>query len=102
VEVLDLGERCKRVALRGLKPSSSSEPELLHVVPCTLAESLSFELYGAQFTASSTTYSHISSDRLQNALSALSDPPAIFLAINSEDSSIVYYKISSGIVKPVL
>jgi len=39
-------------------------------------------------------------DRLQQAFSLLSDPPEIYLAITSEDASIVYYKISLGIVKP--
>lgn len=39
---------------------------------------------------------------LQNVFSSLSDPLEIYLAINSEDSSIVYYKISSGIVKPAI
>jgi tRNA-splicing endonuclease subunit Sen15, fungi type len=34
------------------------------------------------------------------AFSGLQNPAEIYLAITSDDSSIVYYKISSGIVKP--
>lgn len=38
--------------------------------------------------------------RLHDAFRELGGPPQIYLAINTDDSSIVYYKISSGIVKP--
>lgn len=40
--------------------------------------------------------------RLENAFVSLDNPPEVYLAITSEDSSIVYYKISRGIVKPPL
>ncbi|KAL4255205.1 SEN15 family protein [Pleurotus pulmonarius] len=40
--------------------------------------------------------------RLENAFVSLADPPEVYLAITTEDSSIVYYKISRGIVKPPL
>ncbi|KAJ7909695.1 hypothetical protein B0H13DRAFT_1616314, partial [Mycena leptocephala] len=53
----------------------------LHVVPCSLAETLSFAW-------------------LKTAFAQLSDPPEIYLAITSDDVSIVYYKISRGIIKP--
>jgi hypothetical protein len=38
---------------------------------------------------------------LQDALASFSSQD-VYLAIGSDDSSIVYYKISSGIVKPQL
>lgn len=38
--------------------------------------------------------------RFHKAFEELGKPPQIYLAINSEDSSIVYYKLSPGIVKP--
>ena len=40
--------------------------------------------------------------RLHDAFRELGSPPQIYLAINTDDSSIVYYKISSGIVKPTV
>lgn len=38
--------------------------------------------------------------RLQTAFDVLLNPAELYLAITSEDASIVYYKISLGIVKP--
>ena len=48
---------------------------------------------------------HFDSRRIRDAFAALdnqlADPPeTLFVAICSEDSSIVYYKISKGIMKP--
>ncbi|RDB14916.1 tRNA-splicing endonuclease subunit SEN15 [Hypsizygus marmoreus] len=77
VEVIELPD-CKRGAIKGRKPDTD---DVLHVVPCTLAETLSISW-------------------LQSALSHLLNPPQVYLAITSEDASIVYYKISQGIVKP--
>ena len=39
--------------------------------------------------------------RFRQAFEDLGKPPHIYLAINAEDSNIVYYKLSPGIVKPV-
>ncbi|GLB35500.1 putative molybdopterin binding oxidoreductase [Lyophyllum shimeji] len=74
VEVIDL-ELCGRAAIRGRKRNTAED---LHVVPCTLSETLSFAW-------------------LRDAFVLLSNPPEIYLAITSEDASIVYYKISQGI-----
>lgn len=38
--------------------------------------------------------------RFHKAFEELGKPPQIYIAINAEDSSIVYYKLSPGIVKP--
>ena len=38
--------------------------------------------------------------RLKSAFSELDNPGDVFLAMCSEDSSIVYYKLSEGINKP--
>lgn len=40
--------------------------------------------------------------RLQTAFKELDNPPEIYVAITSEDASIVYYKLSLGIVKPLV
>ncbi len=40
--------------------------------------------------------------RIRTTFKELGSPPHVYLAINTEDSSIVYYKISPGIVKPPL
>ncbi|KAF8229559.1 hypothetical protein L208DRAFT_165560 [Tricholoma matsutake] len=77
VEVVEL-EACQRGAIKGCKRDAET---VLHVVPCTLAETVSFAW-------------------LKTAFELLSSPPEIYLAITSEDASIVYYKISLGIVKP--
>ncbi|KAF8061664.1 tRNA intron endonuclease [Lyophyllum atratum] len=79
VEVIEL-ESCERAAIKGQKPNTELS---LHVVPCTLSETVSFAW-------------------LRDAFTLLSDPPEIYLAITSEDASIVYYKISQGIVKPLV
>jgi len=77
VEVLDLAS-CSRGAVKGRRPQTE---ETLCVVPCSLAESLSISW-------------------LQAAFKELQHPKEIYLAIATDDSSIVYYKISQGIVKP--
>ncbi|KAI0731961.1 tRNA intron endonuclease [Fomitopsis betulina] len=77
IEVVDLTS-CSRAALRGRRPKSD---DILLVIPCSLSESLSIAW-------------------LHEAFRELGGPPQIYLAINTDDSSIVYYKISSGIVKP--
>jgi len=77
VQVLDLAS-CSRGAVKGRRPQTE---ETLYVVPCSLAESLS------------TSW-------LQDAFKELQCPKEIYLAVTAEDASIVYYKISQGIVKP--
>ncbi|KIM89210.1 hypothetical protein PILCRDRAFT_95170 [Piloderma croceum F 1598] len=77
VEVIDLAS-CSRGAVKGRRPQTD---ETLCVVPCSLAES-------------------ISTSWLHDAFKELQFPKEIYLAITSEDASIVYYKISRGIVKP--
>ncbi|KAH7876432.1 tRNA intron endonuclease [Lentinula edodes] len=83
VQVIDLG-KCKRGALQGRRPRTAADADLLlHIVPCSLAESISLAWYDAEYV-----------------FAALVNPPSIYLAVVSDDSSIVYYKLSSGIVKP--
>ncbi|KAL9711357.1 hypothetical protein Ac2012v2_005902 [Leucoagaricus gongylophorus] len=77
VDVVEL-EKCSRGAITGRKKHSDT---ILHVVPCTISETLSTRL-------------------LDDAFTSLGKPSEIYLAITSEDASIVYYKISSGVVKP--
>ncbi|KAJ4472918.1 tRNA intron endonuclease [Lentinula edodes] len=81
VQVIDLA-RCKRGAIQGRRPRTAADADLLlHIVPCSLAESISLAW-------------------IQDVFAALANPPSIYLAVVSDDSSIVYYKLSSGIVKP--
>ncbi|KAK0469231.1 tRNA intron endonuclease [Desarmillaria tabescens] len=80
VESVDLGEQCPRGAIKGRRPNTESN-EPVYIVPCSLAETVSYAW-------------------LQSAFKSLSDPSEIYLGITADDSSIVYYKISSGIVKP--
>ncbi|KAK0194311.1 tRNA intron endonuclease [Armillaria mellea] len=80
VESVDLGEQCPRGAIKGRRPNTDSN-DPVYVVPCALAETVSYAW-------------------LQSAFKSLSDPSEIYLGITADDSSIVYYKISSGIVKP--
>ncbi|KAI8998772.1 tRNA intron endonuclease [Trametes punicea] len=79
LEIIDVPS-CSRCALRGSRPNTE---EPLSVVPCSLSESLS-------------------TDWIRTTFRELGGPPHVYLAINTEDSSIVYYKISPGIVKPPL
>lgn len=71
-------EDCKRGAVRGRRPNTT---QTLNVVPCGIHELVSFEW-------------------LRHAFEALDNPEDIHLAITSDDASLVYYKISRGIVKP--
>ncbi|KAF8726088.1 hypothetical protein AX14_008097 [Amanita brunnescens Koide BX004] len=79
-EVIDL-EKCKRGAIKAT--NMKNEETSSYVLPCPLTENISFGL-------------------LQDAFVELSGPQEIYLAITSDDSSLVYYKISDGIVKPQL
>jgi len=86
VDVLELPE-CGRVAIKGLRPSLTGDepPSPCVVVPCGLAESLSTSWIRDVFAEL---------DEQQTA------PESFFIAFCSEDSSIVYYKITKGIMKP--
>ncbi|KDQ62759.1 hypothetical protein JAAARDRAFT_470479 [Jaapia argillacea MUCL 33604] len=77
LDVVDLPS-CSRCGFRGRRPQTEAT---LSVVPCSLAESISISW-------------------LTSALKSFHDTEHIYLAITAEDSSIVYYKISPGIVKP--
>ncbi|KAF9265750.1 hypothetical protein L218DRAFT_115894 [Marasmius fiardii PR-910] len=81
VEVQDLGAPHLRGYISGRRPITATDADtLLYVVPCSLTESISTNWLIGIF----------------EKLSA----EEIYLAINTDDSSIVYYKISDGIVKP--
>ncbi|KAI0346051.1 hypothetical protein BDW22DRAFT_943248 [Trametopsis cervina] len=77
LEVLDV-PACSRGAFRGRRPNTT---DVLYVIPCSLSESLSISWF-------------------HKAFEDLGKPPHVYLAINAEDSNIVYYKLSPGIVKP--
>ncbi|KAH8831250.1 tRNA intron endonuclease [Flagelloscypha sp. PMI_526] len=81
VELLEL-QSCSRGVVRGKNPTISPE-KFLHVVPCSLTETISLSW-------------------LDEAFTGLGNPSEIYLAITSDDASIVYYKISPGFVKPSL
>ncbi|KAG8951686.1 hypothetical protein FRC04_005707 [Tulasnella sp. 424] len=87
VSIVDI-PALKRAAIRGDMPASAdsrvqnSAPQLRIVVPCMLGENLSIEWINTVF------------DALGPALTE------IYLGIVSDDSSIVYYKLSKGMVKP--
>ncbi|KAI9570259.1 tRNA intron endonuclease [Boletus coccyginus] len=87
IEVLEL-PKCGRAAIKGFRPSltAGEPPSTCVVVPCGLAESLSTSWIRDAFAALDT--------QLADA------PETLFVAICSDDSSIVYYKISKGIRKP--
>ncbi|KAN0124675.1 tRNA intron endonuclease [Lactarius tabidus] len=80
LELVDL-PTCERCGFQGRRPENKNA--LAYVVPCSLAESLSMGW-------------------LKSAFSGFKNPGELFLAINAEDSSIVYYKLSTGITKPPL
>ena len=75
------------------------------VVPCELAESLSTSWCVQTSLWRGLPSTHFDSHRIRDAFDALDSqladaPETLFVAICSEDSSIVYYKISKGIIKP--
>jgi tRNA-splicing endonuclease subunit Sen15 len=88
VTLLDL-PACGRGALRGTRPLTSAsagadaDATTHFVVPCALSEQLS-------------------ADWIRAAFRELRNPEAVYLAITSEDSSLVYYKLTRGIAKPPL
>ncbi|KIP06215.1 hypothetical protein PHLGIDRAFT_107268 [Phlebiopsis gigantea 11061_1 CR5-6] len=79
LEVLDVPS-CARGAVKGRRPNTE---DTLFVVPCSLAESLNISWF-------------------HQAFHDLGKPPHVYLAINADDSNIVYYKLSPGIVKPAV
>ncbi|KAF5311659.1 hypothetical protein D9611_009499 [Ephemerocybe angulata] len=85
VSVVDLGDEFKRAAIRGRRKMGAEDgggvsEDFSYVFPCSLAEAFPYE-------------------RLQKVFSSLGIEK-MFMAVTSEDASIVYYKISAGIVKP--
>ncbi|PPQ68371.1 hypothetical protein CVT24_004792 [Panaeolus cyanescens] len=86
VKLIDL-EACGRAAVSGKKQDTD---KTLYVVPCSLQESLSFSWVQDAFTVLFPPSSQDSSDEM----------PFLYLGITSPDSSLVYYKLSQGIVKP--
>jgi len=78
VETVDL-EKAQRLVITGRK--DPNEPTRI-VAPCSLAESLSIQWLNAIF------------DEVSPPLAE------IYLGITSDDSSIVYYRLSKGTVKP--
>ncbi|PPQ69110.1 hypothetical protein CVT25_004607 [Psilocybe cyanescens] len=88
VEIIDL-QRCLRGVIAGKKRDTQ---ETLYVVPCSLSETLSFAWLQDAF-------SQLFTDLTKNQ-AVDSNPPCLYVAITSSDASIVYYKLSHGIVKP--
>ncbi|KAF8177003.1 tRNA intron endonuclease [Pholiota molesta] len=86
VEVVDVPS-CSRGAIKGKKRGTQ---ETLYVVPCSLSETLSFAWFDSTETIAGS-----------NATGTV-NPPSLYLAITSQDASIVYYKLSQGIVKPAV
>ncbi|KAG8899726.1 hypothetical protein FRC01_010400 [Tulasnella sp. 417] len=87
ISVVDI-PALKRYAIRGDMPAPAetseqkSTPQSRIVVPCMLSENLSIEWINAVFDT-------------------VTPPPSeIYMGIVSDDSSIVYYKLSKGMVKP--
>ncbi|KAF9648031.1 hypothetical protein BDM02DRAFT_3097127 [Thelephora ganbajun] len=79
VQVLDL-QTCSRPALRGIRPGSDVS---VYVLPCWLSENLTMSL-------------------VHGAFEDMGGVTEFYMAITAEDSSIVYYKLSKGLVKPQL
>jgi len=79
VQVLDL-QTCSRPALKGVRPGVD---ECLYVLPCWRSENLTMSL-------------------ILCAFEDMGDVQELYMAITAEDSSIVYYKLSRGLVKPQL
>ncbi|PPQ73160.1 hypothetical protein CVT26_014826 [Gymnopilus dilepis] len=97
VEVLDL-ESCSRGAIKGKKRDTE---EMLYVVPCSLSETLSFGWLQGAFAQIFRTRSNGEEFlAAEQDSTAGANPPFIYLAITTQDASIVYYKLSQGIVKP--
>ncbi|KAG8705430.1 hypothetical protein FRC08_001677 [Ceratobasidium sp. 394] len=79
VEIVD-APQIGRAVVSGRRPEQK-DPSL--VIPCGLGETMSFDWLTEAF---------------KNSPSA--NNPDIYLGISGDDSSIVYYKISPGIIKP--
>ncbi|KAG7086555.1 hypothetical protein E1B28_002504 [Marasmius oreades] len=83
VEVQDLGAPHLRGYILGRRPVTATDADaLLYVVPCSVTESISVDWLAGVFEKLATE--------------------EIYLAINTDDSSVVYYQISDGIVKPFI
>lgn len=100
---------------------SCKQEEVLYVIPCALSDTLNFAWFvlSSSFRVQRPVYPF---KRLQDAFRQLfpheiveneatsatatendiseAVPPILYLAITTQDTSIVYYKLSQGIVKP--
>ncbi|KAI0269988.1 tRNA intron endonuclease [Gloeopeniophorella convolvens] len=77
IEVIRLPS-CERCGFRGRRPEAGT---FTYVVPCSLSETVSIGW-------------------LRSALEEFGHPTEVYLAVNADDSSTVYYKLSMGITKP--
>lgn len=83
------------------KQGTDQESSVCVVVPCSLSESISTSWYVvvAVLTLHLPVFKRVR--RLHSAFTSLEPSPTeIYVAITTEDTSTVYYKISQGIVKP--
>ncbi|KAF9485782.1 hypothetical protein BDN70DRAFT_870660 [Pholiota conissans] len=92
VEVVDVPS-CLRGAIKGKKRGTQ---ETLYVVPCSLSETVSFAWLQDAFKEL------FQKESVEPDASGTTTIPSIYLAITSQDASIVYYKLSQGIVKPAV
>ncbi|KAF4617360.1 hypothetical protein D9613_006151 [Agrocybe pediades] len=99
VELIDL-VKCSRAAIKGRKRDTTED---LYVVPCSLSETVSFAWLQDAFSQLFPN-SKGSAEQVENSpattMNKAAAPPFIYVAITSSDASIVYYKLSHGIVKP--
>jgi tRNA-splicing endonuclease subunit Sen15 len=106
---------CARAALVGRRPATA-RPPATSPLPSDPPTSASTTATSGEGAASVTTESgdalqyvvpwslaeSLSAAWIRAAFAELGQPPALFLAITADDASVVYYKLSRGIVKPPL
>ncbi|KIM43710.1 hypothetical protein M413DRAFT_443619 [Hebeloma cylindrosporum] len=98
VGLIDL-QNCGRGAIKGKKRETE---ETLYVLPCSLSETVNFawlqsafsQLFPAPLPRDTSLGNETISEEVEN--------PSLYIAITSSDASIVYYKLSQGIVKPTI
>lgn len=90
-----------RASSSALIVNLSFQPQSRVVVPCTLSENLSIEWYARNRSQTKSTSWNLACNRINTVFDTVVPPPTeIYLGIVSDDSSIVYYKLSKGMVKP--
>ncbi|CAE46913.1 putative tRNA-splicing endonuclease subunit sen15 [Schizosaccharomyces pombe] len=96
VHVLDIDLKTKRPLLSGIPVNGQLKDKLQYVLPLYLQETISIEFLSSVFDS----MKKLSLPLVKDARGLSGDEFFLYLGIMCSDSTIVYYKITDGLIKP--